>query len=208
MPKVLTGKQYEKVLRNLPKDIKKSEIVYLNKAARETSNEAFKEVKKEFILRNDYTEKSIRYDKATKNNLISVAGSTAKFMGHHEIGKSLGKNLWGQSEDINPLATDYARGGNKRNELAQKYRLNKMGSIGNSKGRKSDKGFFTITTSKGEDVVYERVGTGRKAIKAVRVFKKSVPITKKSFFRKATKTVMNSNKAFKAFKTSMKIELP
>lgn len=165
-----------------------------------------KEVAKSFTLRNKYTETSIRFDKASESKLYSLAFTTAEYMGYHETGEALDKNLWGVSEKYNPVSTSYSRGGSYSGLLKSRYRFNEMGKIGTSKDKTSTRGFFELKRKRDDKrIIYERVG---KKLKAVRILEKEVAIEKSDFFDKGSDKVLGKHDAYKSYEKSMDTKLP
>ncbi len=207
MAKIISLKELYNILKNkVPSAHETAEINTLNALAGGTAKEVRKEVAKSFTLRNDYTVGSIRFDKATKNKLCSVAFTTAEYMGYHEVGESLGKNLWGTSEEYNPISTSHSRGGNYKGVLKNKYRFNQMGKIGTSDDKTSTHGFFEIKRKRdGKRAIYERVG---KKIKTVRILEEDKPIKRRAFFDKASDKILNKHDAYKSYEKSMNTTLP
>ena len=79
----------------------------LNDMVFDTRRKWVRQIKHEFILKNSWTEKSIRINKATTSNLKAVVGSTLDYMATQETGGF--KESKGSSKSA-PIATAYAAG--------------------------------------------------------------------------------------------------
>ncbi len=208
--KQITVKELIDKLNSLNSNSKHTMSKTLNKIAFKAQKETREKTKKEFTLRNNYAISSIEVRKASEINLKSVIGSTAEYQKYHEEGKSLGKNLWGKSNKINPLATLQARGNSQKNVLSNKYRFNRMGHI-RQIGEKAKKGsgrFFIMKPKNGKrrsPAVYERIG--RNNIRAIRILKRNVKINKRPIMRDSAEKVLKSNEAFKTFSYEIKKNL-
>ena len=207
--KTITVKELVNKLNSLNSKSNQTMAKTLNKIAFKAQKEAREKTKEEFTVRNNYAISSIIVKKASELNLKSVMGSTAEYQKYHEEGKSLGKNLWGQSSKINPLATLQARGSQK-NILPSQYRFNRMGHI-RKIGEKAKKGtgrFFIIKPKKGRrrsPAIYERID--RNNIRAVRILKGRVKIKKRPIMKDSAEKVLKSNEAFKTFSYEIKKNL-
>ena len=204
--KTITVKELVNKLNSLNSNSKQTMAKTLNKIAFKAQKEARNKTKEEFTVRNNYAVSSIIVKKASELNLKSIMGSTAEYQKYHEEGKSLGKNLWGQSSKINPLATLQARGSQK-NILPSQYRFNRMGHI-RQIGEKAKKGsgrFFIMKPKKGRrrsPAVYERID--RNNIRAVRILKRRVKVNKRPIMKDSAEKVLKSNEAFKTFSYEIK----
>lgn len=207
MGKIISLKELYNILKNkMPSAHELAQINTLNALAGGTAKEVRKEVAKSFTLRNEYTVGSIRFNKATKSKLYSEAFTTAEYMGYHEVGESLGKNLWGTSEEYNPISTSYSRGGNYKGVLKNKYRFNQMGKIGTSDDKTSTHGLFEIKRKRdGKRAIYERVG---KKIKTVRILEEDKSIKRSAFFDKGSDKMLKNRDAYKSYEKSMNTTLP
>ena len=208
--KKITIKDFINRLNSINLNSKQTIAKTLNKIAFEAQKEARNKTKEEFTVRNNYAISSIIVKKASELNLKSVMGSTAEYQKYHEEGKSLGKNLWGQSSKINPLATLQARENSQKNVLPSQYRFNRMGHI-RQIGEKVKKGagrFFIIKPKKGRrrsPAIYERID--RNNIRAVRILKRRVKINKTPIMKDSAEKVLKSNEAFKTFSYEIKKNL-
>ena len=208
--KQITIKDFINRLNSLNSQSKQTMSKTLNKIAFKAQKEAREKTKKEFIVRNNYAVSSIIVKKASETKLKSIMGSTAEYQKYHEEGKSLGKNLWGKSSKINPLATLEARGNSRTSILPSQYRFNRMGHI-RKIGEKSQKGsgrFFIMKPKKGRrrsPAVYERID--RNNIRAVRILKRRVKVNKRPIMKDSAEKVLKSNEAFKTFSYEIKKNL-
>lgn len=208
--KTITVKELVNKLNSLNSKSNQTMAKTLNKIAFKAQKEARNKTKEEFTVRNNYAISSIIVKKASEFNLKSVMGSTAEYQKYHEEGKSLGKNLWGQSSKINPLATLQARENSQKNVLPSQYRFNRMGHI-RQIGEKVKKGagrFFIIKPKKGRrrsPAIYERID--RNNIRAVRILKRRVKINKRPIMKDSAEKVLKSNEAFKTFSYEIKKNL-
>lgn len=206
--KQITIKDFINRLNSLNSQSKQTMSKTLNKIAFEAQKEAREKTKKEFIVRNNYAISSIIVKKASETKLKSIMGSTAEYQKYHEEGKSLGKNLWGKSSKINPLATLQARGNSRTSILPSQYRFNRMGHVRKigEKSQKSSTGRFFIMKPKNKSAaIYERID--RNNIRAVRILKGRVKIKKRPIMKDSAEKVLKSKEAFKTFSYEIKKNL-
>ena len=213
MAKTVSMAELQKIFKkDLPRALDFAKVETLNILAGKTRKEVIRDVRGEFTLRNNYTIGSIRFEKATKSSKQSITFTTAEYMGYHETGETLSRNLWGQSMNVNPMGTIYSRGNSTLSKIKDKYRFNKMGKIATSKNRTSTNGFFMLKTKEGSPAIYKRTewgkGVGKGGIVAIKVLKKSEHIEEKAFFDKASDEVLKSSDAFKGYSKMMNIYLP
>ena len=138
-------KKYLRQLRDLQdRRLPNAMAATMNVAAKAVDHHSHKLIRKKFILRNQYTERSLKVNEAR------VSGRTGR-AGYAEVGsispylplQEMGGTVRAKNRRI-PIPTKAARGGSKAGIVRPRFRMNRMGAI----GRPGSK-FFNLYPAKG-----------------------------------------------------------
>jgi len=137
-------KKYLRQLRELGEQrLPRAMAATSNVAAHAVDHQSHKLLRERFILRNQYTERSLKVSEAR-------VGATGR-VGYAEVGsispylplQEMGGTVRARRRRI-PIPTKAARGGSKRGIVRPRFRMNRMGAI-NAPGSK----FFTLYPARG-----------------------------------------------------------
>ncbi len=209
--KNITIVQLEKMLENAT--VKTPILVKetLDKLAETAQKDIKKQYKQAFTLRKngnsqDYTSRTtqVKQAKALTNvgSMKSITFTTAEYMGSHETGETVNRNLWAKSgkTGVVPFAFNAARGGGHGRAILQRYRFNNIGVIGK---RAAGMGFrngmngvaggaFFMNSKKSPNTIIIAQRSARKKIQFIRYIKPSVRIKAKNFFERGTAAALRS----------------
>ncbi len=226
MAKKLTMEQYIAGLKKFDKNSPKMAKAILDNLATTTQSNLKKSYKKEFTLKNNYTDNStkVRKSKANKDlkQMKSITYTTAEYMGLHETGGTQKKNLWAANGKMNnvPLPTLASRGGNSQAPILNRLRINTqyggLGTIGRHvKGRGYKNGmsfstrgaYFVTHRASGIRLIKMRLGRKGESV-TIRPIVPSQKIKKRALFKKATAATLKSRNVGRMVKTEIKSKLP
>jgi hypothetical protein len=122
-------KAYQRQLERLGADVMPRVVAEtINTVASFAHVQSIRNVRQGFTLRNQYTERSIRYYKANARSnwrsINAVTGSISSYMGLHDAG---GRRMPKQGSRV-PMPTAYARGGSTRGVVRKRFRAGQLGS--------------------------------------------------------------------------------